>query len=368
MKRLSFVLVLVALAGVVSAQNLGPKPESGEIGWGLAGLRVWKGFVPSGADFQIGWYGLGLVEGANTVLYAKAGGGYENRALVRDETTGEPVLYEDGEFFDSPNFQWDAGLVQGVLGRDDGANLLEIFIYYRGRYDINRNDLPEDVFPDVRTLFGTSFIAGIGYDSTSRNDHAVKSGALAEASLEWGPGALNAGKADFLRANAKGAGFLPLFDLDPDAEKNLFAGYLAAFASVDYALGDSVPIYVNQSFGGRDIRGSLGDCVRGYRWTTYDTELKLVGNLEARFVGPALVRADLLPTFYVFADAGYFSGYADATAAADESGPLASVGAGLAIDFLKVAQVGAFAAWRLVEDDFDPDARFNWGIKLFLHF
>ncbi|MCX7024069.1 MAG: hypothetical protein NT080_05545 [Spirochaetes bacterium] len=367
-RRTLAACAILAFAGAAFAQNLGPRPDDRDWSFGLAGLRVWKGFVPSGLDLEAGWYGFELLEGTNTVLYSRIGGGYQNKALTRDPLSGDPILYEDAEFFDSPNFQWELGIAQGLVGRDDGSNLVEAFLYYRGRCDIYLNDLPTDVFADAGGIFGTSFLAGIGYDSTGKDAHGLISGLLAEGSFEYGPGALNAELSDFWRANAKAAGFLPLFDLDPGAARNLLNAYLAGFASADRAGGNSVPMYVNQSFGGRDLRDSLGDCVRGYRWTSYDAEIKVVGNLEARFVGPALGLPAILPVLYGFFDAGWYSGFADADASVDDSGSLASAGGGAAIDLLGVAQVGAWASYRLVEDDYEPGKRFNWGMELFLHF
>lgn len=367
---MSRVKVGVGVAGIVAALALLVSGAGAqELGLGFEGVRFWNGIVPSGLDLSLTYGDLGVLEGGDAFLYLKAGGGYENASLVRDPLTGDPSSLVGGYEYDMLDFQWELAFVQGLSRRDDGDNLLEVFLFYRGRYDDYLNELSTVVFPDAGTLFGTSVMAGVSYDSRVLDRHRSRSGVYAEATAEWGPGFLNA-VTDFWRVSAQARGFLPVYDTPTDGG-NLFNVYLAGFAGIDYAGGDQVPIYVNQSFGGRDLRDSLGNVVRGYGWNKYDTSLKAVANAEVRLVGPAIVLDSVVPYLFAFGDVGYYAGFPDATVKADASGVLASVGGGVALDLVGFAQAGIIAGVRLVEDDvgytYDPEA-FFWGIKFFLHF
>ncbi len=339
----------------------------------LEGARFLYGYIPSGIDLSLTYTGFALSDAGDTKLFLKAGGGYQDTVLLRDPVSGDPsLLVKDegtGLAFNKSNFQWELAFIQGFSRRPDGANLLEAFAFYRGRFDLYPNDaVSTAVFSDMLGLFGTSIMGGISYNSRVQDQHRSKSGVYAEAAAEWGPGFLNE-TSDFWRVSAQTLGFLPVFDI-PTEGGNLFNVYLGAFAGVDYSAGDSVPIYVNQTFGGRNLRGSMGDCVRGYGWNAYDASLKTVANAEVRLVGPAIVIDAIVPYLFGFIDAGYYAGFADASASfADESGFLASTGAGIAIDLVGFAQAGIIAGLRLVDDQlYGPAEAFFWGIKFFLHF
>lgn len=298
-----------------------------------------------------------------------AGGGYENGILLRDPATGDPWSADaDGLAFDTPNFQWEIAFIQGLALRSDGDNLTEVFIAYRGRYDIHANEgQPDLVFSDMHGLFGTSVMGGLSFDSRERNAHNAISGAYAEANAEWGPGFMNV-DTDFWRFSGQLRGFLPILDIHSDGA-NLFNAYLAGFAGLDLSGGDAVPMYVNESFGGRDLRDSLGDCVRGYPSKSYDTVFKSVVNLELRLLGPALGVDSIVPVLFGFFDAGWYAGFADSANYASASGPLASTGGGLSIDFSGIAQLGAYTGLTLVEDSlYYPKDAFFWSVMLFYHF
>ncbi|GAB1455560.1 hypothetical protein MASR2M48_08670 [Spirochaetota bacterium] len=367
MKKRYGAFILAAVMCVIPAAA-----EDGDIAIGFEGVRFLYSLIPSGVDLSLTYTGLDLMEQADTKLFLKAGGGYEDTVLARDPNTGNPSLLSkdggSGIAFNTPNFQWELAFIQGFSRRDDGNNMLEAFAFYRGRYDIYPNSAySSDVFTDMQGLFGTSLMGGLSYDSVATSRHRAKSGVYAEASAEWGPDLLNA-KTDFWRVSSKAKGFLPVFDI-PTEGGNLFNIYLAGFASVDYAQGSSVPIYVNQSFGGRDLRSSMGDCVRGYGWNAYDASLKTVANAEIRLVGPAIWLDAIVPYLFGFADAGYYAGFADTNDFADASGFLSSLGAGIALDLVGFAQVGITVGHKLIADTlYGPADGFFWGLKFFLHF
>lgn len=360
------IIACAALAALVSLAGA----DDGDLSFGVEGVRVFNGFIPSGGDVSLTYTGLDLFEQGVTKLFLKVGGGYEDMSLVRDELTGDPFLAdENGNEYRSPNFQWELAFIQGLARRVDGGNLVEAFAFYRGRYDIYQNTLSDLVFADVRGLFGTSVMGGVSYDAVVKNGHKQKDGLYAEATAEWGPGFMNA-VTDFWRVSAQARYFLPIYDL-PHEGGNLFNVYAGAFAGVDYSDGDSVPIYVNQSFGGRSLRDSLGNCVRGYGWNKYDSALKAVLNAEIRLVGPALGLPDIVPVLFFFADGGFYDGFRESASYADENGFLASTGAGLAIDVFGFAQLSFIGGVRLVDDDVEygyVPADYFTGIKFFLHF
>jgi len=340
-----------ALVVLILAAGFMPAFADDDLAVGLTGPRFLNGFIPSGADFTVDYTGLDLGALADTRLFLKLGGGYENKLLLREPDTGDPLSLAGGGVaigYDSPNFQWEAAFIQGFSTRPDGDNAREVFLFYRGRYDIHDKDLDDSVFEDANGLFGTSFLVGASYDTVVRDRHRLKKGIHAEASAEWGPGFINP-NSDFWRVSAKVIGFLPIFDLPTDGE-NLFNMYLATLASADLAGGDSVPIYVNQSFGGRDLRDSLGNCVRGYEKSSYDSLFKAVGNLELRIVGPALGLESILPYLYGFFDAGYYDSFYGSTSFADEAGLIMSSGGGFAIGLFDFAQIGFVGGYKLVED------------------
>jgi hypothetical protein len=78
---------------------------------------------------------------------------------------------------------------------------------------------------------------------------------------------------------------------------------------------------------------------------------------------PAFAQRLVYPVAYTFFDAGYYADYAGTTSHAGDSGYLASVGGGIAFDFMRLAQVGVAIAQPLVER-----SSFWWDLKLFLHY
>jgi hypothetical protein len=336
----------------------------------FAGPRFFNGFIPAGADVTLDYTGLDLGTPAATKLFFKLGGGYEDKLLLRDTATGNPLSLAgggEGISYDSPNFQWEAAFIQGLSTRPDGDNAFEVFLFYRGRYDIYDEELDNSVFVDDRGLFGTSIMVGTSYNTVVRDRHRLKSRFYAEAGAEWGPGVINS-ESDFWRISAKLIGYLPVMDVPTDG-KNFFNMYLAVLASADLAGGDSVPIYVNQSFGGRDLRDSLGNCVRGYEKASYDSLFKAVGNIELRMLGPALGLESILPILYGFFDAGYYDGFYGSSDYADEAGLIMSTGGGIALGLFDFAQIGFVGGYKLVEDSlYGLDEPVFVSFKFMLHF
>lgn len=367
MRRGAFLLgtLLLTLAWA-SAQEQSEGGERRGLSFGFEGIRLYS-FYPTGLDLSLAYAGLDFGLAGDTLLFLKLGGGYQEMAFPRDPATGEPQPASGLRVFDSPNAQWELAFIQGLSARADGDNLMEAFLFYRGRYDAYANSYPETVFTDMRGLFGTSFMAGLSIDSVEIDPHRAKRGLYAEATGEWGPGYLNA-KTDFWRLSGQARVFLPIFDL-PGGNANLLNMYAALYGGLDCAGGVEVPIYVNQSMGGRVLGPSLGGRVRGYGRTAYDSAFKAAASAELRLVGPALGLDSLLPVLFAFVDAGYFYGFSDAYYHAQDRGGLASAGAGLVVDLFGAAQLGAIAGFKLIEDRLYavPDA-FFWSLVFAFHY
>jgi hypothetical protein len=379
MKRSAAVLVAaIALAAGLSAQTISLSNVKGvAFNYSVPGLTGLP--VPTGADIQ---YGLPVasIDDHPFTAVVRFRGAWEDLRLLRNPTNGEPIKepleFDGSEWYYAPNFQWALGATQSFAQRPDGQDLVDVFAFYRGRYDQYQTSNATTVFTDMKGLFGTSFLAGLAYDSTAMDSRRVYSGVYAELSAEYGPGAINTDPyTDFCRFDLKVLGYEPLFSTGQgkDASLNAWSLYLAGYASADYAFGNQVPIWVMQTFGGRDLNGSLGDCVRGYPTGSYDTSFKAVGNGEVRLIGPALFDVHwLVPMAYLFVDAGCYSGFAnDMDLNANASGTILSSGVGLNLDIFDFAYVGAycglkFPQWSSLYSTYTSTGPFFWNIQFLL--
>jgi hypothetical protein len=326
--------------------------------------RIW------GLDLAVGFTGLELLEGRHTTIWLWGGGGWE-KTLYRladgtivgdyfDLATGSlssaPALADPDEdpFFQRAEGKWQLGIVQGfVPAPDNRPDLVVGFLYYRGQYDVHLDQgtliaAPPVgyLFPDQEGIFQNSLLVGGAYQGVVRNDHAVKSGLEAEASVEWGPFA----PSDFVRLNATARYFLPIWDATPDRDRNLFSVYAGDFVSVDWAIGDAVPLSIRQSFGGQSPRTGLGGAVRGVDSGSLDGYFKAVNNLEVRLLAPAVAlfgRNDaIVPGLVAYVDAGLFG--SAGSPGPEAWGCVASTGTGVFVDLINFAQLTLYLHYRLV--------------------
>lgn len=352
------------------------------------GPRIW------GADVGVGYTGLELLAGRDTTIWLWAGGGWEKMPFYRygdgsmaaeylDLATGalvtSPTLADPDEdpAYSRAEAKWQLGIVQGLVAAParDRPDLLVAFLYYRGRWDTHLDpgllldSPPSYAFPDVSGILQNSFLVGAAWQGVTKDEHTVKSGGAAEASLEWGPSPLIAasgGAADFLRLNATARGFLPIWDASPDRDRNLFSVYAGDFVSVDWIVADAAPLNVRQSIGGRSPRTGLGGAVRGVDAGSLDGYFKAVNNLEVRVLGPAIAGPDIVPGLVAYLDAGVFG-------SAGAPGPqawgfVASTGAGLFVDVLGFAQLTGYLHYRLVGENADGSALTPFAIDFTLKF
>jgi hypothetical protein len=314
-----------------------------------------------GADVGLGWCGLTQDPNLDTVFWLIAGGGYEWPAYFR---TPVNELYSGGggfnpsidPYYTKVNGRLDLGIAQGILSNERlKSSLLEAFVFYKMRLDYSLDDpLKNELIlasgrVDAAGIFPNSLLFGLSYADLDKTDpHQTRRGLYAEASVEWGPEFLfNTffGSADFVRLDFSAKGFLPLFNIDPQAELNLLSGYIGAFFAVDWSAGDDIPINIQQTFGGRSPRLGLGYAVRGYENARFDAPLKAVLNLELRLNGPQFTLIDVFtPGLAVFLDAGYYN-----YLYYQESGFLCSMGAGIFLNFWKLTSFSLYTVLDLTK-------------------
>jgi hypothetical protein len=330
-----------------------------------------------GADIGIGWRGLTQEPNPDTIIWVIAGGGYEWLNYFR---LPDNQLYTGGGGYD-PAYtricgRLDLGLAQGFVWNERlKHNLFEGYAFFRTRLDYMFNDptvVNALVFasgrPDVPGLFQASLFAGVSYKDLDDTDpHRILNGFYGEASVEWGPQFLLNdlyGRADFVRLNLTARGFLPLFDIDPKAELNLFSGYLGAFLSVDWCDGAAVPANIQQTFGGRGYRYGLGYAVRGYEDGRFDGRFKAVLNLEFRLnLWQFKIIDTITPGLYAFVDSGYYN-----FIYYDEQGFLFSAGAGVFINVWSLTSLTAYVVMPFSHPGIDGVTWIHIGVGLDAHF
>jgi hypothetical protein len=384
-------------------------------------------FIPSGIGVELG-YELGTPLGVDTVFRVMLKGGYSGTRTYRavDFTPNQVLdfsfhpeyagytasLPSDEEWdsyynrinFDTPRVKWEVGVKQGILWNDDlDKNLLEGFLYYRGRWnwywrarvkwgaDDPETEIIRDVHDqwqaaydgtDAYGIVDNSFIGGIIFDTVEFDDKAkTYNGFYAEASFEASPYFRNVlGPSDFYRVNGTANAFLEIFKLRPEFKRNLLSIYLAEHFAVDYIWSKyNMPIYAMQTFGGTDLRYGLGggDGVRGFEKYTWDTNFKVVNNIELRVNGPAIGLKHLVPGFLVYFDAGIGAGYFGYEQ--DESQPaildnpedasfMCSTGVGIFLDLLGVATARYYVHFPLYPERLDGQPVVLTDINLDLHF
>lgn len=341
-----------------------------------------------GVDAGVGYRGSALFANADTTIWAYLGGGYEWMTYYRDSSgalVAPSELSPGGALAGrDPGFvriegAWRLGIEQGFAWNErTKTNLVEAFAYYRGRVDFNQIKpgqlLYDSTLPDRAGLLLNSIHTGFAYNDLLRDvRHKTRAGVSAEVSAEWGPRFfLNTlmGDSDFVRFNATFRWFLPVYDMAPDTPVNFFSIYLGEYFSLDYALGlgAPVPLYVRQTFGGRNQMVGLGQSVRGIDDGSLDTNLKAVNNLELRANLPAVVSPDIVPGFLAFWDIGYYNqvGEFGFTGAAG-AGVVSSTGVGVFLDFLNFASGAAYVTYRLTGLNADGSV-VNLKIHFGMHF
>jgi hypothetical protein len=376
-KRLLAVVLVCAVPALLCAEetqlNIPETPQRDPFLF-TVGLRL------LGADVGIGWRGLTRPPAPDTILWVVVGGGYEwlnyfrlpNNELYAGDAGFDPAT---DPFYTRVCGRLDLGLAQGFVWNERlKFNLFEAYGFFRTRLDHVIDDPSKNELilasgrPDLPDLFQASLFAGFSYNDLDKTDpHRKLDGLYAEASVEWGPQwLLNdlLGRSDFVRLNLTAVGFLPLFDVDLNAELNVFSGYLGAFLSVDWCDGEAVPANIQQTFGGRGYRYGLGYAVRGYEDARFDGRFKAVLNLEFRANLWQFKIIDIFtPGVFAFFDSGYYN-----FIYYPEQGFLFSAGAGVFLNVWRLTSLTLYVVMPFSHPMIDGVTWLHIGVGLDAHF
>lgn len=403
----AIILLFLSLFFPTGLHGEQERAEGNSLFYSVEGLRwhfAWGwDVIPTGIDVTIGNHIPPWFAGVDTILQATFGGGYEGFGTFRafDYTPNTSVIPPEGAAdpngnleFNSPNVQWQVGIRQGIFWNPLlERNLLEGFLYYRGRYDRYLNGRhywgsDESQIAAIETtheawqasyhgsdaygIFGNSLFAGVTLDAL-RFDRRSKAydGTYAEVSFEISPYFPSVlGASDFWRLNFSTKTFKTLYKSRPGTEKNWFTIYVGSYFSIDYAdARRQMPLYVMQTFGGTELREGLAESVRGFEDYSWDTQLKIVHNLDLRFNLPVIysIRGrDLLPGLILYFDLGYGTRYWG-DPSNTPGGFLVSTGIGVFMDLLDIVYTRVYTNFPLIGQRIDG-APFELDIDIGLHF
>ncbi|HUX12013.1 MAG TPA: hypothetical protein VMW87_03245 [Spirochaetia bacterium] len=360
MKRRVFlgtiVLCAAFAASVIDAQQLRGKDVILDVS-----PRLW------GLDLGVGVASVRLFPPLDTILWVVAGGAWESRGFFRNPDnspymgSGLSVDPASAPYYNRLDLNWRMGVEQGIIGRGTGnRDLLTTFLFLRTEMsrplpDPNTTQLlfypgnphPGESVDDVHV----SGLFGFRMDTTARDPLTkVFRGYYAETSIEIGPSTLvdfRTYRVNFGELNLTLKYFLPLYEASPSARGNRFGLYIAERLITDYLWGSAIPLSVRQKTGGINRSDGMGDAIRGLEVNRFDSNLKIINNFSLRATLPALVSKDIVPGAMIFFDAGYYSGLPLAPSGPDNSGFLASTGAGFSIDLLDLGDASIYTAYLL---------------------
>ncbi len=373
----TIVLWASLAAPVVNAQQSGGKDVMLDLS-----PRLW------GLDLGVGVTSLQLFPPLDTTIWVVAGGAWENRGFFRNPDnspymgSGLPVDPASAPYYNRLDLNWRLGVEQGIIGGDTGQrDLLTSFLFLRAEMsrplsDPNATQLlfypgnyhPNEAADDVHV----SALFGFRVDTTTRDGLTkVFRGYYAETSIEIGPSAFvdfRTQRVNFGQLNLTLKYFLPLYEAPPTARGNRFGLYVAERFIADYLWGSEIPLSVRQKTGGINPSDGMGDAVRGLEVNRFDSNLKIINNFSLRATLPSVISKDLVPGAMIFFDAGYYNGLPLAPSGPDNSGFVASTGAGLTVDFLDLGDASIYTAYLLTGDLVTGGAWTPIALELGLHY
>jgi hypothetical protein len=326
-------------------------------------IRTW------GGDLAVGYTGFPLFEGVDTILWASAGGGYQNAAFYPADHDS-PAPAADMEYVNL-NADWRLGFSQGILYNPaQERNLLDftcLFVSRMQHYLKNEAIPPE--YPDRDGIWLNALVGGFVFDTVVFDPRLiVREGVYATVSTEWAPGLpVNSvfGDSRYTRFTALAIGHQPLL------ARPQVSIYLAERLVYDVLWGrdEEIPISVRTRIGGLtnvplhknpgSYRG-LGGALRGVERDRFDGYVKLVNNLDLRLHFPSLrLPGGTVPGLVFYLDAGAY----DETSGRLRLPPLyVSTGAGLVLNVFGsdlVLYANYFINERSTSLSFDLGAHFN---------
>jgi hypothetical protein len=274
------------------------------------GLRTW------GVDGALGWKGLRVFPGVDTVFWVSAGVGFQSENYFAGANDAVMPADPGTVRYDNLNFDWRLGVAQGILfNREQKRNLLELVLLYRGKYHcyLDPNGALAGL-PDQNGLLQNSLLTGLVYDDVLADlAYATRRGVYAAAAAEFTPQVLAnsvLGAGDYTRLSLMACGYLPVLIT------RALSIYLADQLLYDHLFGDEawIPQSVRASFGaltsvpiGRNPLRALGGTLRGIAKDRFDGYIKLANNAEVRLHLPALTMFNLVtPGLIFYFDAGAY--------------------------------------------------------------
>lgn len=348
----------------------------------VPGLRLW------GAEGAVGLSEWDIAPPLDTILWAYLSGTWETNGYFRnpngtlysgvgdpnaptDPSTGSPVDPSSAPYYSQWNFRWRFGLEQGLINNPKlPQNLLSAFAFFRGEVNLKQNDpnalqliyYPDNGYPAAGSTapvhaaavnnLRNSLLVGTRIDTLTFDKlYKTRAGVRLEASYEWAPPWLlndRLGSADFSRVNFNAIGYWPVIEYSADGRRNAFSMYVAEYFAADYLYGNVIPFEARASIGGISPIDGLGGAVRGFEAGRFDTNLKLVNNLEARAsLGPVLF-PNVVPGFIAFVDTGYFACAYGAPSPWSTNGFISSAGAGITLDAFDLTTVCLYTEYLIV--------------------
>jgi hypothetical protein len=272
--------------------------------------RLW------GADGALGWKGLRLIPGVDTVFWVSAGGGYQSENYFAGADDAVPPADPDTVRYTSLNADWRLGVAQGILfNYEQKRNLLELLLLYRGKYQhyLDPNGVLAGL-PDSDGLLQNSLFTGLVFDNVLADlAFATRRGVYAAAGAEFAPRAFGnsaLGASDFTRLSLIACGYLPVL------ATRAVSIYLGGRVLYDHLFGEDawIPLSARASFGalpkvpiGENPLRGLGGALRGIADDRFDGFLKLAGSADLRLHFPALTLFNLVtPGLIAYFDAGVY--------------------------------------------------------------
>ncbi len=319
--------------------------------------RVW------GLDLGAGVSTWDLAPPLDTIFWVIAGGAWDNKGYFRNPADNSPYSgsisgYDPSKapYYNRLDLRWRMGIEQGLVNNPVlPKDLLTTFLFVQAELSrpLQDSSTSQLIFagPDSGDDVHVSALLGFKLDTVDRDPVTkVYRGYYAETSMELAPGPLVDSltrNVNYYRLNLTGKYFLPVYEVQPTGRGNVFGLYLGDRFIADYLWGSGIPLSVRQQTGGISPADGMGDAVRGLEKNRFDANLKIINNLSLRATFPPLVNRNIVPGAYLFFDSGYYSGMAQAPAGPDDSGFVASAGAGLSVDFLDLGDASIYTAYLL---------------------
>lgn len=375
--------------------------------------EILSGFLPTLTAFGTSYEGFEFIEGRLTQLQVTLGGGYTQRVLFQNPSTGEPLLADQG-IYDAIQLRWNLKLLQG-LGSSwvEGKDLFTVYAGYEGRYEVGTDSMVVDdakryrgyeeiteterktgattipslddwfkgfgsssattkIYPDLSNgyeAFLNNFY--LGAKLNGMNDKMVTTdGVLAELKVQFAPSFLNK-KASYYSITLNAVAAKTLLEIKTSGStNNLFSIVMIDRVNLNWTDGSQVPVYAQMPV-------SLGRKVRGFNTNSYNTNFTVVNNFDIRISGPEPFVDGIFPRLNVFFDVGYYAGdYFNTELGAKDMAEkygleriLCSVGAQLEMSFFDFIDLGFQVSYLINGSNLrNPEQRFITGATFFLDF